>query len=100
MNMHTPSKPSAPMRPVASSTLAVQPRDAADAVTNSVSDAIDSDQAALSRAGVDAKKMSDIAIQQIKIFAEAMTQRNPLGTIASAVVVGILIGMLSRGRSD
>jgi hypothetical protein len=30
---------------------------------------------------------------------EAMTKRNPLGTIAGAVVVGVLIGLLARGRT-
>jgi ElaB/YqjD/DUF883 family membrane-anchored ribosome-binding protein len=30
---------------------------------------------------------------------EVMTKRNPLGTIASAVVVGVLIGLLARGRT-
>src|SRR5262245_30060427 len=29
---------------------------------------------------------------------EAMARRNPLGTIAGALVVGVVIGMLSRGR--
>jgi ElaB/YqjD/DUF883 family membrane-anchored ribosome-binding protein len=30
---------------------------------------------------------------------EAMARRNPLGTIAGAVLVGVIIGMMSRGRS-
>jgi hypothetical protein len=30
---------------------------------------------------------------------EAITRRNPLGTIVGVLVVGIIIGMMSRGRS-
>ena len=30
---------------------------------------------------------------------EAMARRNPLGTIAGALVVGVIIGIMSRGRS-
>jgi ElaB/YqjD/DUF883 family membrane-anchored ribosome-binding protein len=43
-----------------------------------------------------------MATQQVKTFAwelEAMAKRNPLGTIAGAVVVGIVIGLLTRGRT-
>ena len=47
---------------------------------------------------------SDLATsakQHAKTFAselEAMARRNPLGTIAGTLVVGIIIGMMSRGR--
>jgi ElaB/YqjD/DUF883 family membrane-anchored ribosome-binding protein len=47
---------------------------------------------------------SDLAFsakEHAKTFAselEAMTRRNPLGTIAGALVVGVIIGMMSRGR--
>ena len=37
-----------------------------------------------------------------KTFAselEAMARRNPLGTIAGALLIGVIIGMMSRGRS-
>ena len=37
-----------------------------------------------------------------KTFAselEGMTRRNPLGTIAGTLVIGIVIGLMSRGRS-
>jgi ElaB/YqjD/DUF883 family membrane-anchored ribosome-binding protein len=37
-----------------------------------------------------------------KTFAselEAMARRNPLGTIAGALLVGVVIGMMARGRS-
>ena len=41
------------------------------------------------------------AKQQAKTFTselEAMARRNPLGTIAGTLVVGVIIGMMSRGR--
>ena len=47
---------------------------------------------------------SDLATsakQQAKTFAselEAMARRNPLGTIAGTLMVGVIIGMMSRGR--
>jgi ElaB/YqjD/DUF883 family membrane-anchored ribosome-binding protein len=40
--------------------------------------------------------------QHAKTFAselEGMAQRNPLGTIAGALLVGVIIGMMMRGRS-
>jgi ElaB/YqjD/DUF883 family membrane-anchored ribosome-binding protein len=51
-----------------------------------------------------ADKSSEFATSakvQAKTFAselEAMARRNPLGTIAGALLVGIVIGMMSRGR--
>jgi ElaB/YqjD/DUF883 family membrane-anchored ribosome-binding protein len=41
------------------------------------------------------------ATQHVKTFAselEAMARRNPLGTIAGTLVVGVIVGMMSRGR--
>jgi hypothetical protein len=41
------------------------------------------------------------AKEQAKTFAselEAMARRNPLGTIAGTLLVGIIVGMMSRGR--
>jgi bacterioferritin len=46
-----------------------------------------------------AGEMAGTATQQVKTFAEAMAKRNPLGTIAGAVVVGVLIGLFARGRT-
>lgn len=52
-----------------------------------------------------AERGSDLAAaatEQAKTFAselENMGRRNPLGAIAAAVMVGILIGLLGRGRS-
>ena len=47
---------------------------------------------------------SDFAVsakEHAKTFAselEGMARRNPLGTMAGALVVGVIIGMMSRGR--
>jgi ElaB/YqjD/DUF883 family membrane-anchored ribosome-binding protein len=51
-----------------------------------------------------ADKGSDLATsakQHAKTFAselEAMARRNPLGAIAGTLVVGVIIGMMTRGR--
>jgi ElaB/YqjD/DUF883 family membrane-anchored ribosome-binding protein len=58
-----------------------------------------------SAAGGVADTGSDLASsakEHAKTFAselEAMARRNPLGTIAGALVIGVIIGMMSRGRS-
>jgi len=55
-------------------------------------------------AGAVSDKSSDLATsakQHAKTFAsemESMARRHPLGTIAGTLVVGIIIGMMSRGR--
>jgi ElaB/YqjD/DUF883 family membrane-anchored ribosome-binding protein len=75
---------------------------AVDSVKNAVDDVVERGQAYASQAGTAATEMADAATQQVKTFAselEAMTRRNPIGTIAGAVVVGILIGLLARGRT-
>jgi ElaB/YqjD/DUF883 family membrane-anchored ribosome-binding protein len=56
--------------------------------------------AASSATGAGSDLMSN-ATEQAKTFAaelEGMARRNPLGTIAGAVLVGVVIGMMSRGR--
>jgi len=48
---------------------------------------------------------SDLATsakEHAKTFAselEGMARRNPLGTLAGALVIGVVLGMMSRGRS-
>ena len=47
--------------------------------------------------------MASAAKEQAKTFAselENMGRRNPLGVMAAAVMVGVLIGLISRGRSS
>ena len=69
-------------------------RNMSDAVASQVGDAA---------SGV-ADTSSDLATsarQQAKTVAselEAMARRNPLGTIAGTLVVGVIIGMMTRGR--
>ena len=65
-------------------------------------------EAAASQAGDAASGVADAssdlaasAKQHAKSFAselEAMARRNPLGTIAGTLMVGVIIGMISRGR--
>ena len=46
-------------------------------------------------------ELAGSAKAQVKTFAselEAMARRNPLGTIVGALLVGVVIGMMSRGR--
>ena len=69
-------------------------RNMSDAVASQVGDAA---------SGV-ADTSSDLATsarQHAKTFAselEAMARRNPLGTIAGTLVVGVIVGMMTRGR--
>jgi ElaB/YqjD/DUF883 family membrane-anchored ribosome-binding protein len=83
-----------------SETLGDTARSAIDSVKSTVGDAVDRGQAVASQAGAAASEMADSATQQMKTFAselEAMTKRNPLGTLAGAVMAGVLIGFLARG---
>jgi ElaB/YqjD/DUF883 family membrane-anchored ribosome-binding protein len=106
VQVNTSSKPYSPnhtttFRPP--DTMADTARDAVDAVTSKVGDALDRGQAAVSKAGDAAGEMAETATQQVKTFAselDAMAKRNPLGTIAGAVVIGVLIGFLARGRTS
>jgi ElaB/YqjD/DUF883 family membrane-anchored ribosome-binding protein len=69
--------------------------DAASKVTDTVSDA----------ASLIAEKSSNMAsvaskgAQSLSVEVEDLTRRNPLAALAGAVVIGLLIGMASRGRS-
>jgi ElaB/YqjD/DUF883 family membrane-anchored ribosome-binding protein len=106
-SMNTSHKPYSPesssSKPHQSSeTLGDTARNAMDSVKNTVGDAVDRGQAAVSQAGAAANEMAESATQQVKTFAselEAMAKRNPLGTVAGAVMVGVLIGFMARGRS-
>jgi ElaB/YqjD/DUF883 family membrane-anchored ribosome-binding protein len=52
--------------------------------------------------GAAASEVAGNATQQVKTFAselESMARRNPLGTLAATLGIGIVIGMMGRGRS-
>jgi ElaB/YqjD/DUF883 family membrane-anchored ribosome-binding protein len=55
-----------------------------------------------SQAGETATEYAAAATQQVKTLAsemENMARKNPLGTIGATLLVGIVIGMMSRGRA-
>jgi ElaB/YqjD/DUF883 family membrane-anchored ribosome-binding protein len=69
-------------------------RNMSEAVASQVGDAA-------SGAANTGSDLATSARQNAKTFAselEAMARRNPLGTIAGTLVVGIIVGMISRGR--
>jgi ElaB/YqjD/DUF883 family membrane-anchored ribosome-binding protein len=75
---------------------------AVDSAKHVLDDVVGRGQAYAAQAGSATNEMAEAATQQVKTFAselEAMTRRNPIGTVAGAVVVGVLIGLLARGRS-
>jgi ElaB/YqjD/DUF883 family membrane-anchored ribosome-binding protein len=52
--------------------------------------------------GETASEYASAATQQVKTFAsevETMARKNPLGTIGATLLVGVVIGMMSRGRA-
>jgi ElaB/YqjD/DUF883 family membrane-anchored ribosome-binding protein len=98
MRAHTPggSRPAQ-----ATQTLGRSVGTAVDSAVKSMDEAVDRGKAMVSDAGAAASDMAESASQQIKTFAselEGMARRNPLGTVAGAVIVGVLIGMMARGR--
>lgn len=59
-------------------------------------------QAGSAASGAADSELVSSAKEHAKTFAselEGMARRNPLGTIAGALVVGVVIAMISRGRS-
>jgi ElaB/YqjD/DUF883 family membrane-anchored ribosome-binding protein len=99
MNNHSPVSQSSS----ATDNLADTARHAVDSVRTTIGDAVDCGQAAMSQAGAAANDMADSASRQIATFASeltAMTRRNPLGSLAGAAIVGVLVGFLARGRKN
>jgi ElaB/YqjD/DUF883 family membrane-anchored ribosome-binding protein len=69
-------------------------RNMSDAVASQVGDTA----SGVADAGSD---LATSAKEHAKTFAselEAMARRNPLGTIAGTLVVGVIVGLMSRGR--
>lgn len=74
----------------------------ADTVSQAGNDALKVAKDATSDISEQVSDAASAATKQVKTFAselENMGRSNPLGTIAVAVVVGVVIGMLGRGRS-
>jgi ElaB/YqjD/DUF883 family membrane-anchored ribosome-binding protein len=103
MNNDTRSRAPGGTRPSQSAqTLGGSVGTAVDSAVNAMEGAVDRGKAMASDAGVAASDMAESATQQIKTFAselEGMARRNPLGTIAGAVIVGVLIGLIAGNRS-
>lgn len=58
--------------------------------------------AVVSETAAKAGDVASAATDQVKTFAselEGMARRNPLGTLAGTLAVGVVLGMMSRGRS-
>jgi ElaB/YqjD/DUF883 family membrane-anchored ribosome-binding protein len=57
---------------------------------------------AANSAMVAGSEMASSATAQVKTFAgeiERMARNNPLGAVAGALIIGVLIGMMGRGRN-
>jgi ElaB/YqjD/DUF883 family membrane-anchored ribosome-binding protein len=71
-----------------------------DYISKSSSDALDSAKKATSDVANKASDLASAASEQAKTFAselERMGRNNPLGAIAGAVLVGVVIGLIGRG---
>jgi ElaB/YqjD/DUF883 family membrane-anchored ribosome-binding protein len=57
--------------------------------------------AVASEVGQAASEVANVATEQAKTLLseiEATARRNPLGTIGATLLVGVVLGMMSRGR--
>jgi ElaB/YqjD/DUF883 family membrane-anchored ribosome-binding protein len=71
-----------------------------DYVSKTGSDALDSAKKATTDVANKASDLASAASEQAKTFAselERMGRNNPLGAIAGAVLVGVVIGLIGRG---
>jgi ElaB/YqjD/DUF883 family membrane-anchored ribosome-binding protein len=71
-----------------------------DYVSKTGSDAFDSAKKATTDVANKASDLASAASEQAKTFAselERMGRNNPLGAIAGAVLVGVVIGLIGRG---
>jgi ElaB/YqjD/DUF883 family membrane-anchored ribosome-binding protein len=78
-------------------------RGAVESMRNAAGDIRERSQDAISQAGAAATEMADSASEQVTTFASEltkMTRNNPFGTLAGAAIVGVLVGLLLRGRPN
>jgi ElaB/YqjD/DUF883 family membrane-anchored ribosome-binding protein len=71
-----------------------------DYISKTGSDALDSAKKATTDVANKASDLASAASEQAKTFAselERMGRNNPLGAIAGAVLVGVVIGLIGRG---
>jgi ElaB/YqjD/DUF883 family membrane-anchored ribosome-binding protein len=71
-----------------------------DYISKSSNDALDTAKKATSDVANKASNLASAASEQAKTFAselERMGRNNPLGAIAGAVLVGVVIGLIGRG---
>jgi ElaB/YqjD/DUF883 family membrane-anchored ribosome-binding protein len=71
-----------------------------DYISKTGTDALDSAKKATSDVANKASDLASAATEQAKTFAselERMGRNNPLGAIAGAVLVGVVIGLIGRG---
>jgi ElaB/YqjD/DUF883 family membrane-anchored ribosome-binding protein len=69
-------------------------------VSSSIAGQVGDAASSLAGSGAD---MASVAKEQAKTFAselESIGRRNPLGSMAAAFMVGVLIGLIGRGRSS
>jgi ElaB/YqjD/DUF883 family membrane-anchored ribosome-binding protein len=72
----------------------------ADYISKTGSDALDSAKKATTDVASKASDLASAASEQAKTFAselERIGRNNPLGAIAGAVLVGVVIGLIGRG---
>jgi ElaB/YqjD/DUF883 family membrane-anchored ribosome-binding protein len=68
-------------------------------VQQSVASQVGSTASGIADAGSELAASAKAQAKTLASELEGMARRNPLGTLAGALVVGIIIGMMSRGRS-
>jgi ElaB/YqjD/DUF883 family membrane-anchored ribosome-binding protein len=67
-------------------------------VQQSVASQVGSTASGIADAGSELAASAKAQAKTIASELEGMARRNPLGTLAGALVIGVIIGMMSRGR--
>ena len=94
---------SSPSVKSATADLAETARGAADSMRGTGENLKKQGQEAISHASAAASEMGDTASKQLVTFASEvtkMTRDNPIGALAGATIVGVLIGLMLRGRAN